>query len=131
MSQECVARPDEGEGFRVDVAAVEPNQRSRARVRVTLTRPDDVDTAMVRRQLLALYIKELGARVRLPRRRWGKGIRVVEEGSAPVVSLRGLRPEHEVDLDRIARDAADASNVRLAPEGDLGSRLHGILERLG
>ena len=85
---------------------------------------------MLDRQLAAFFAKELGSRVGLRVRRvpWGDGIRV--EGGGTVV-LSGLNAEGQVQLESHARASADECNRDLRPDGQMGSRLHEIVRRLG
>ena len=98
-----------------------------------LITPDGIEGRMVHRQLVTMYVRELGSRVELPARRWrwGDGVRHKLNRDAAAVDLRGLTPAHQVQLEWLARESADACNRDLAPDGAMGSRLHTILERLG
>jgi hypothetical protein len=116
--------------FRIEVDAVERGDAGAGRVRLRVEVPEGLGASMLDRQLAAFFAKELGSRVGLRVRRapWGSGIRVQSDAS---VVLRGLDAQGQVQLESQAREAADECNRDLEPGGQMGSRLHEIVRRLG
>lgn len=116
--------------FRIEVVNVERGEGGAARVALRLETPEGIAAPSLDRQLAGFFAKELGSRVglRLRRAPWGDGIRVERSGS---VVLSGLDPQGQVQLDSHARESADECNRDLQPDGQMGSRLHEIVRRLG
>lgn len=116
--------------FRIEVVEVERSVQGTGRVLLRLETPADLEAATLDRQLAAFFAKELGSRVGLRVRRapWGNGIRVRGRDS---VVLSGLDAQGQVQLESHARESADACNRDLRPDGQMGSRLHEIVRRLG
>ena len=116
--------------FRIEVVQVERSVQGTGRVLLRFDAPEGLAAPVLDRQLANLFAKELGSRVGLRVRSipWGNGIRV--QGRDAVV-LSGLNAEGQVQLESQARASADACNLDLRPDGQMGSRLHEIVRRLG
>lgn len=116
--------------FRIEVDRVERREAGAGRVLLRFETPEGLEAPVLDRQLAAFFAKELGSRVGLRVRSvpWGNGIRV--QGRDAVV-LTGLNAEGQVQLESQARASADACNRDLRPDGQMGSRLHEIVRRLG
>ena len=116
--------------FRIEVVQVERPAQGTGRVLLRLETPAGLEASMLDRQLAGFFAKELGSRVGLRVRRapWGNGIRV--QGGDSVV-LSGLDAQGQVQLESHARESAEECNRDLRPDGQMGSRLHEIVRRLG
>lgn len=116
--------------FRVEVESVERGPTGGGRVGLRFETPEGVAAPMLDRQLAHFFAKELGSRVGLRVRSvpWGDGIRVRRDAS---VVLSGLDAQGQVGLESAARESAEECNRDLLPDGQMGSRLHEIVRRLG
>ena len=119
--------------FRIEVDRVERREAGAGRVLLRLETPEGLEAPVLDRQLAAFFAKELGSRVGLRVRSvpWGDGIRVRSSGGETTVVLSGLNAEGQVQLESQARASADTCTRDLRPDGQMGSRLHEIVRRLG